>query len=73
MYQKNAKKIEKSFQNYFKITKNNPPPWNKIEIICICPLHPRERLLRRDGKCKIKKEEDNKNNISRTNLKMRPK
>ena len=55
MYQKNAKKIEKSFQNSFKITKNNPPPWNKIEIICICPLHPRERLLRRDGKCKIKK------------------
>ena len=53
-------------QNYFKITKNNTLPEFEIEIIIVRPLHPHKILLRRERKCKIKKEEgDDKNNISR--------
>ena len=63
---KNAVKIEGSVQNYFKITKNNTLPEFEIEIIIVRPLHPHKRLLRRERKCKIKKEErDDKNDISR--------
>lgn len=57
IYKKNAMKIEGSVQNYFKITKNNTLPEFEIEIISVQPLHPHERLLRRERKCKIKKEE----------------
>ena len=47
-------KIE-GVQKIFQVTKSNPPPEKEIEMISIQPLHPCERLRRRERRSKTKK------------------